>query len=67
MLDELIAERNKYPKVKAYELAERLGITPSQVSTFETGAGPLPFQMGVPAYRSALADIKRAKRQGAAA
>ncbi len=66
-LDALVAERIATPKVKAYELAERLGISPSQLSTFETGAGPLPFEMGADAYRKALEDLKRAKRQGAAA
>lgn len=66
-LDALVAERNAHPKVHAYELADRLAVSPSAVSTFENGRAALPRGMGVKSYRSALADLKRAKRQGAAA
>lgn len=67
VLDELVAERIKYPKVQQKELAKRLGISGGQLSSFESGDTALPHEMGVPAYRSALADLKRVKRQGAAA
>lgn len=63
----LVGRRLSPPRVQAQELADRLNVAPSQLSAFERGRRPLPHGMGVKSYEQALADLKRAKRQGAAA
>ena len=63
----LVGERLAPPRVTAYELTDRLGVAPSTLSRFERGRARLPHGMGVASYRQAMADLKRAKRQEAAA
>lgn len=67
VLGDLRGERTAHPKVQQQELARRLGVYPSQLSAFENGNGALPRDLTVEDYRSALADLKRAKRMDGAA
>lgn len=66
-LASLIAARFAPPKVQQKELARRLGCSASALSKFESGESLLPGGRSVMAYRTALADLKRAKRMGAVA
>ncbi|MGE3795929.1 MAG: hypothetical protein AB7I38_18665 [Dehalococcoidia bacterium] len=60
-LDRLVASRIAHPKVQAQELAEELGVTPSQLSAFENDRAVLPHNMGARSYEAALTRCKARK------
>lgn len=62
-VDAAVAYRNARPKVLAVDVAERLGLSPSQLSKWENSRPGAP-DLSVADYREAVA---AEKRQGAAA
>lgn len=54
------------PTVRAYEVAQELGIHPTALSNFERGLRALPDRMGEASYRTALERVARRKQGDAA-